>query len=275
MTHPHTPEVEWSRLKAHELRTHAADDAVVVIPTASIEQHGPHLPVMVDMRIGHEVAVRAACMAYEKRSAVVLPVMWMGLAEHHMDFGGTLTLDHQTYAAVLSCLVDSVLRHGFRHILLSNSHGGNALANQTTAERLAQDTGAVIVATSYATEGRAAIAEILEDQTGVIHACEAETSMMLALEPDLVDDGDLASLATPRRDGFLGAGTASFRWRPFQHVTENGVSGNPTRATAEKGERLLEAAAEAVAAVIVDEAAWGASRDLRAKAVGGVPFRSQ
>ena len=106
-----------------------------------------------------------------------------------------------------------------------------------------------------------------------MHACEAETSMMLALEPTLVDTTDLAALATERDGGFLGAGATSYRWRAFQHMTANGVAGNPARASAEKGERLLEAAAEAIAALITDPDTWAAARDLRSGGAGGVPFR--
>ena len=72
------PEVEWARLKAHELRALAEWNAAVIIPTAAIEQHGPHLPVMADQRIGHEVAVRAARKAFATRPTLVTPVMWSG-----------------------------------------------------------------------------------------------------------------------------------------------------------------------------------------------------
>jgi len=267
------PEVEWAKLKAHELRDLAGRNAVVILPVAAIEQHGPHLPVMTDTGIGGEVARRAALKAFDVRPTVVAPVVWSGLSEHHMAFGGTLTLDHETFSAVLRCLIASVVRHGFTDVLISNSHGGNILAMQTAADRFATELGATIVATTYAMEGHEAIAALLEDQGGVMHAGEAETSMMLALEPDLVDTADLAALATDRGAGFLGAGTTSYRWRPFQHMTANGVSGNPARASAEKGERLLEAAAEAVAALITDPDTWSAPGDLRGDGVAGVPFR--
>ena len=73
-------EVEWARLKAHELRLRAKDNAVVILPVASIEQHGPHLPVMTDTRIGHEVACRAARKAYDRQPTIVTPVVWHGLS---------------------------------------------------------------------------------------------------------------------------------------------------------------------------------------------------
>ncbi len=266
-------EVEWARLKAHELRALAERNACVILPIASIEQHGPHLPVMTDTRLGHEVAVRAARLAYPTRPTVVTPVVWSGLSEHHMAFGGTLTLSHSTFRAVLRDLIHALTRHGLRDVAIANSHGGNNIAMQQIADELASQLAATIVATGYAWESALEFAGILEDQGGIQHACEAETSMMLAVEPDLVDASDLASLATDRGPGFLAAGKASYRWRPFQHMTANGVSGVPTRASADKGERLLDAAAEAIAALITDPETWAAPQDRRGGGTGGVPFR--
>src|SRR3984957_15705733 len=110
---PETPEVEWRRLRADQLREKARQDAIVILPVASLEQHGPHLPVEVDSMLGETVAVRAACKVVARgQDAVVLPVLWTGLSEHHMSFGGTITLDNATFAAVVEGVVRSVLRHG-------------------------------------------------------------------------------------------------------------------------------------------------------------------
>ena len=268
-------EVEWARLKAHELRQLAEQNAAVILPIASIEQHGPHLPVMTDTRIGHEVAIRAARLAWPARPTIVAPVVWSGLSEHHMAYGGTLILSHATFRAVIRDLIEALTRHGFRDVLISNSHGGNIIAMQQIADELAPVLPATIVATTYVQEAALEFADLLEDQSGVQHACEAETSMMMALEPDLVDSSDLASVATRREVSFLGAGKASYRWRPFQHMTANGVSGIPTRASAEKGEKLLEAAARAIAALITEPETWAPHGDLRGEGTGGVAFRSR
>jgi len=269
------PEVEWARLKAQELRALANDNAVVIVPTAAIEQHGPHLPVMVDSRIGHEVAVRAARLAYPTRPTLVTPVIWTGLSEHHMPFGGTITLDHDAFLAVIRGVIQSLVRHGFKDIVISNSHGGNILAVQVAADRLATELGATIVATTYVKEGHDLIAEHLNDQPHIMHACEGETAMMMALEPDLVDTSDLAALATPRGNGALAAGNASYRWRSFTSATANGVSGNPTNATAAQGEKLLDAAAQSIANLITDPDTFATAQDLRDDQIGGVAFRDR
>ena len=268
-------EVEWAKLKAHELRELAEQKAVVILPVAAMEQHGPHLPVMTDTCIGLEVAKRAAAKASAVRPTVVAPVVWHGLSEHHMPFGGTLTLDHDTFFAVLKCLVRSLVRHGFTDILISNSHGGNVLAINTAADQLAPEFGATIVTTTYVREAAEAIGGLLEDQPHIMHACEGETSMMMALVPDLVDGSDLAALATKRKRGPLDAGKASYRWRSYTHASANGVSGNPARASVEKGQNILEAAASAIAELITDEEAWAPMRDLRGEGTQGVRFRDR
>ena len=266
------PEVDWSRLKAQELRSLAAANAVVILPIASIEQHGPHLPVMTDTRLGHEVAIRAARKAYASRPTIVTPVVWSGLSEHHMPFGGTLTISHETFRRVIKDLIVSLIRHGFHDVLILNSHGGNIIAMQQVVDELSSQVDATIVATSYTVEAGDAMGALLEDQDGIQHACEGETAMMMVCEPDLVDTSDLSSLAT-ERVGFLKAGHASYRWRPFFHTTGNGVSGIPEKATAEKGEKLLEVASDAIAALILDNATWAPPNDLRSDGTGGVPFR--
>ncbi len=266
-------DVEWSRLKAHELRALAAQNAVVILPIASIEQHGPHLPTMTDTRLGHEINIRAARKASAQRPVVVTPVVWSGLSEHHMPFGGTLTLSHDTFRRVIRDLIEAITRHGFRDILISNSHGGNQIAMQQICDELAPTSPATLVATTYVSEAGQSLAQHCQDQPGVMHAGEAETSMMLACEPDLVDTSDLGGL-TDGMDGarFLKAGQASYRWRPFAHATGNGMAGNPTRASAEKGERMIEAGAEALAALILDPETWAAPDDRRGAGTQGVPF---
>ena len=268
------PEVDWSRLKAHELRQLANDNAVVILPIASIEQHGPHLPVMTDTRLGHEIALRAARKASAERPVVVTPVVWSGLSEHHMPFGGTLTLSHDTFRRVIRDLIDALIRHGFRDILIANSHGGNIIAMQQILDELSPTSAATLVATTYVMEAGEDLSQHLEDQPGVMHAGEAETSMMLVCEPDLVDIRNIGTIASPDDAGkFLAAGRGSYRWRPFAHVTENGLAGNPTRSNAEKGEKMLEAGADAIARLILDPDTWADPLDRRLPETGGVPFR--
>lgn len=248
-----TREVEWARLRADELRALAADDALVVLPVAAIEQHGPHLPSMTDTRLAHEVTLRAARAA--SRGAVVTPVVWSGLSEHHVPFGGTLTLTPATFQAVLADLVEAMTRQGFSRFLIVNAHGGNAVAVRAAADAIAMKTGAIVVATTYFAEAGPAIAPLLTTQDRVGHACEAETAMMLAVEPDLVKRDAIKDTGAPQRPS-VEVGVAAHRWRPFTSLTENGVLGNPAPSTAEQGQKLLAATAAAITALIDDVAIW-------------------
>ena len=103
-----------------------------------------------------------------------------------MSFGGTITLDFPAFSAVIEGVCRSVLRHGFKRIVLLNAHGGNENALRTITDDLTPKLGAPIVQFTYWYAAAVAIAKILETQGALMHACEAETSMMLAVRPELV-----------------------------------------------------------------------------------------
>jgi creatinine amidohydrolase len=251
-------EIEWRRLRADQLRERARQDAIVMLPVASLEQHGPHLPVEVDSMLGETVALRtAAKLAASGHAVVVLPVLWTGLSEHHMSFGGTVTLDTGTFAALIEGVVRSVMRHGFRRIALLNAHGGNENALRTITDDLTPRLGVPIVQFTYWYAAAVAIAKILETQGGLQHACEAETSMMMAVRPELVavDRIPLAkSNSTPDVGELVGGGV--YRWRSIGSRSGSGVIGNPEAASAEKGERLFDAISTALAGKLCNAELW-------------------
>ncbi len=249
--------IRFASLRADELRQAAREDALVILPVASTEQHGRHLPVMVDTLLATEIAERAALRLASDGRALVAPCVWHGLAEHHMSFGGTFTLDFPTFLAVLRCLCGSLVRHGFRRIALLNGHGGNEAGLRVVVDELARDFDAPIVTVTYWRAAAESFSAILHDQENVRHACEAETSMVLALRPDLVRTDHLADAVGPARPSAPEvAGSALHRWHAFDERTETGVIGNAAHASADKGERLLKAAAEAVAARLGHAEVW-------------------
>src|SRR5437868_9882698 len=176
--------VMWKELTAEELRAKAAAGAIVVLPVASMEQHGPHLPVGVDTILCEGVCRAGAEQAANDVAVVVAPTLWCGMAEHHMAFGGTFTFDIPTYRAVLLCLLRSVERHGFKRVLIVNGHGGNIAALSAFLPDIVRETGLKLRVTTYFEQAKAALAEVLEDQESVHHACEAETSLMMVVAPD-------------------------------------------------------------------------------------------
>ena len=153
-----------------------------------------------------------------------------------MSFGGTVTLDFPAFSAVIEGVCRSVLRHGFKRIVLLNAHGGNENAMRTITDDLTPKLGVPIVQFTYWYAAAEAIAEILETQTALMHACEAETSMMLAVRPELVamDRVGMAKAnSTPDVADVVGGGV--YRWRTIGARSASGVIGNPEAAHSGEG----------------------------------------
>jgi creatinine amidohydrolase len=248
-------DVEWINLTAKELRDLGQNGTTIaVLPVGSIEQHGPHLPVQVDALLVTEVARRTARLVAATDPIVVLPTVWSGLAEHHMSLGGTLTLDLPTFYALIRCLVRSLVRSGFRRIILINGHGGNMTAMNAIVGELSVETALPIALATYWVAAEAEFAQILDEQTTVKHACEAETSMVLALRPDLVAMDALTGVKPPAE--WSGGRTDIFVWQSVESWSPSGVAGVPAAASATKGERLLDAAAAAIARRLAGGELW-------------------
>jgi len=253
--------IEWARLRAGELRALAADDAIVIVPIGATEQHGPHLPTMVDHRLAFEVALRAARRIARHEPVVVTPVIPFGMSEHHVSLGGTLTLDFATMQAVVRCVCESAIRQGFRRLFVLNGHGGNIAALETIVTELTIRHRLPIACAAYWQIATPEIAAILERQTAVLHACEAESSMMLAVEGDDVDADLLPQCHGPLVPGAAaieGVNPGIYRWRQLGTRSGNGVIGNAGAASAAKGELLLEAISACVADAIRAPALWQA-----------------
>jgi creatinine amidohydrolase len=250
-------EVAWNRLSAAALRSLAASDAIVLLPVASTEQHGPHLATGVDDFLCSEVCRRAAGKLAPRQPVVVASTVWFGLADHHTAFGGTFSVSLATYHAVLRDLCRSILHAGFRRVVLVNGHGGNIQALAVLTGELTRELAAPIATTTYFMEGFSEAAEILEDQKGVMHACEAETSMMMAAHPDLVDRTRLNEAHGPVFDIAGSLRPSLKRFRSFAELTASGVAGDARKASAEKGEALFEAYAAGLARRLLAGEPWG------------------
>jgi len=247
-------EVRWERLTAPELKALAARNALPVLPVGSLEQHGPHLPVWTDSHAAHALSVRAAEQAAADLPAVVLPPLWLGLSEHHFPFGGTISLDYATFHAVLRCIVRSLRADGFGCLFIVNGHGGNIEPLAVSARELAHEFAIAVVATTWPQAAPAEIAAILTAQPGIKHACESETSLWLALDPDQVRRDRIADTlsneAAPPPPG-----TSRF-WSFEERAPRTGVRGDPRAATAEKGQRIVEAVTAGLVQMMRDPILW-------------------
>lgn len=253
-------EIEWSRLRASEIAALAAGGGtVVIVPIGATEQHGPHLPVMTDWRCVQEIARRAARVMRASKPVLVTPTIPYGMSEHHMSLGGTITLDYATMNAVIRCVVTSAIRHGFRRIFVLNGHGGNTTALQNMVGELTVETKLPLATGTYWDIAAGSIRKLLESQDALLHACEAETSMVMALEGQTVDATKLAQAQGPLEPGLAaiaGVNPAVYRWRNMSSRSGTGVIGDASKASAAKGERLLNAIAADLAAALLEERLW-------------------
>ena len=242
-----TTEIEWMKMTSEELNARAAAGALVIIPVASLEQHGPALATGVDI----------ICATAAGEQVVVTPCVWTGLAEHHVPFGGTVTLDYAAFSGVLRGIVRSAARAGFKRAMLLNGHGGNSEAVAVAAVDAQAESGIPVAAATYWHMAGDAFAPILERQSNVLHACEAEASMVMTLMPEAVRPARLSEQHGPHSTRVEGQPAALARRRSFKELSANGVIGDARSATAAKGEALLEAAAERIARDLANPKLWG------------------
>lgn len=248
---------EWRKLRADELRQRAAANAIVILPIGSIEQHGPHLPVETDSTLGETIAIRVATeLTARGEPALTLPMLWTGISEHHMSFGGTITLDLATFCAVVTNICTALVRHGFKRIVLLNSHGGNDNAMRSLADDLTPRLGVPIIQFTYWYAAAQPIADILDTQDKLLHACEAETSMMMAVRPELVAADRIPLAARNNADPDEPMPDGVYRWRAIGSRARSGVIGNPHAASAEKGHRLFDAIVAHACTILSNPTLW-------------------
>ena len=250
-------EVEWARLTGPDIRAVAArPDALAVLPIGSLEQHGPHLPVITDTASASAAAIRAARRVADEIPVLVLPGLWTGMSEHHLPFGGTISLDFDELRGVLRGIVRSLRAIGFARLLIVNGHGGNVDPLAVAARGLAHEYGLPVVACTPWFLIRGRVAEVADTAETPAHACEGETSVMMAVAPDLVranrfDDAvQQRPEPVPTYDGF------SRFWSFSERAPVTGVRGDPRPASAEKGERFLDLQADALADAMREGRLW-------------------
>lgn len=245
--------MRWETHTGPELKALAAAGALPVLPVGSLEQHGPHLPVWTDSFIAHQIALRAADLA--ACQAVVLPPIWLGLSEHHLPFGGTLSADYAAFNAVLRSVVRSLRALGFTRLLVVNGHGGNIEPLAVSVREAAHEFGMPVVSITWPQAAPAEIAKILDTQPQVMHACEAETSVWLALDPSQVK----MELAPDPLNTPAGGPPGYSRFYSFwEKAAPTGVRGDARAATAAKGEAILDAVCRNIAAAMTEPTLWTA-----------------
>jgi creatinine amidohydrolase len=217
-----------------------ARGAAVLVPTGSVEQHGPHLPVGTDTLIAWAIAREVASTM---DGVLVAEPIAYGCSWHHMGFPGTVTLRVTTFVAIVVDVCQSLLDKGFIPILL-NGHAGNRAALDVALVELAETGYECAALTYFDLIQEDARALIPDAPTATGHACALETSISLYLWPDAVDSNAIPAGDTPGSwpDPHMFAKKEVALVRRFEEINPTGVIGRPALATAEMGERLFNAA---------------------------------
>jgi len=224
---------------------------VVLLPVGAIEQHGKHLPVETDAYIANEVSRRIAV----KAGVLVAPVVPFGDSASHMHYKGSITLTFDTLVRVYKEVCVSLLRHGFKKIVIINGHGGNISAINEALKQIRVETGDIVynIPAWCSDSGFGKEVTKVLTQEGGGHACEEETSTSLYLgqrvEMDKAEKwkqpGDQPALLRKYQ------GKAKV-YQFMDETTDVGNNGDPTIATWEKGKILVDTLVDEVSEFIED-----------------------
>ena len=242
----------------------------ILVPMASTEQHGPHLPLYTDTITAIEISERIS----EQIGVLHTPPLWAGYSPQHM-YGvgqgrGTVTLRASTLLNLMNDVARSLIHHGFNRIIFINGHGSNTKVVDPVLRKLRYETGALISFVKPFMERYTGVLEGLmenpPEETPGWHSSELETSQDLAWDPDLVrmERAVDTRAHTPaflpeafkKNDGMPDTEFEGYQYFTFpmdhHEFVENGIIGNPMRATAEKGEEAFRRYSEHVARGILE-----------------------
>jgi creatinine amidohydrolase len=251
-TQRYFPYLTWKEIAAMPNK----ENVVIIQPIGAIEQHGPHLPIVVDAAISLGVLGKALSQLDEHIPAYALPCLYYGKSNEHCGFPGTITLSATTLLAVIKEMAASIYRSGFRKLVLMNSHGGQPQIMEIAARDLHQENPDFAVFPLFTWRVPHLVGELLttQEQEYGIHAGDAETSIMLSLLPQQVKM-EQAVKEYPQglpKDSLLDMeGKLPFAWLT-KELSKSGVMGDATVATSEKGDRILQSVADGWVQVIQD-----------------------
>jgi creatinine amidohydrolase len=238
-----------------EIREAVAENRVCVLPVGTVEQHGPHLPLVTDVLAAAEMSR----LAVEKMpgEAILMPPVYYAFNVHHLDFPGTIAVEGDTFIHYITDIGKSLAHHGFRKILLVNGHGSNVPFLDIAARNITNETEAICAMVPWWNLiPKTLLAELRESEFpgGMAHGCELETSVLLYLRGDLVQmEHASKDIHFPKTEFFywdLAAPSPVFFQEWFSRYSKTGTVGDPTKATREKGEKFVAAVVERMVALL-------------------------
>ena len=229
---------------------------VVILPISATEQHGAHLPLATDRLIGEHF-----CHELHKtldEHVLILPSVGIGCSEHHLDFQGSLSLQHTHFMQILTDICQCVLNYGFRNILVFNSHGGNQAIGQSFVESIGfRNPQARFLLVTWWRLALKQLRKLHESGPGGVgHAGEFETSLMLHINPDLVKMDEISAMSNTSTfewgtGDMLDAPKVSY-YRTMKEMTPSGVFGDPSFATQDKGQEISDIVVKALEKIVMD-----------------------
>lgn len=246
------PERELAYLTWKQVEAIPKDASLLVLPTAAIEQHGPHLPLATDTLINNLLLGKALAKLAPEAHVYALPPVCYGKSNEHIGFPGTLSVSSATFMAVVHDIAASIAAAGFQRLVLYNTHGGNSSLVDVLARDIRAEFG-LRVFTLFGSAGAAYTGLGDQERAYGFHAGEVETALLLSATPELVDTARytvnyIADIAAPELLKPENS-SANFAWLT-RDIAPSGVMGDPRPATAENGTRWAEEAATKVAAAL-------------------------
>ncbi|KQW62168.1 creatininase family protein [Variovorax sp. Root411] len=249
----------WSQLTTRDFAALDAAATVAVLPLGATEQHGPHLPLGVDTVLADGIVAASLPLLPAELPVLFLPTQQIGLSPEHARFAGTLTLSAETLIRVWNEIGAGVARAGVKKLVLFNAHGGHVGAMDIVARELRAAHGLIVYSVNWFNLplGDAGAQFSAKEHRFGVHAGEIETSMMLALAPQLVRMGearDFRSTSEQRAAGYaiLGNGKSAKLGWAMEDYNAHGAAGNAAAATAEHGQAVIDAAAQQLALLLAE-----------------------
>ncbi len=244
----------YNHLSWEEMNDAIARQPAVLLPVGSTEQHGPHLPLDVDIFLCERVCLETARRMPGK--VLVLPPVSYGLNLHHIDFPGTIHIEPEVFIAFCLNITKSVAYHGFRRILVVNGHGSNGPLADLVARKTLLATESICAAVNYFVFGAEAFEKVRQSDV-TAHADEFETSLYLHLAPERVRMDRAVAGDDHRARHFSSDSTGKVRLSDYWgRWTRVGVHGDPRPATAEKGRVIWDAVITGMRETVEDLLAW-------------------
>ncbi len=241
---------ELMKLTAHQVKEGKYDKAILAI--GSCEAHGQHLASGTDTLVSYMLSCK---IADKVKGLLVLPPITVGYSAHYDTFPFTLTMGYDTVTQVIYDYIESTIRNGITHIFLMNGHDGNIapieIASRKIKEKYPEARIAALPAW-WVTAGELLPPDTFEVWNGLGHAGEGESSIAYYLYPQWCEPDQAKGYVPDNLPDKI-----EIKW-DFSELTNSAATGDPTKATAEKGEKMTKVLVDCVADALekLDACGW-------------------